>query len=216
MDVMMLTPKQRSYLQVMGIDVYLTRDPHGVSLDSQWAALRAQVSACQRCELHKGRTQTVFGVGDANADWLVIGEAPGVEEDRQGEPFVGPAGQLLNKMLLAIDLPRERVFIANVLKCRPPQNRDPKPEEAKMCADYLRAQIGLIQPKIILIVGRIAAHHLLETEEALASLRGRRHVYAGIPVVVTYHPAYLLRDPRQKRKAWDDLKFAVRVYREQA
>lgn len=174
-----------------------------------WHDLQKRVAQCPRCpELVANRSQTVFGVGNHNADWLVIGEAPGAEEDQQGEPFVGRAGQLLNAMLLAIGLQREQVFIANILKCRPPNNRDPKPEEAANCAPYLQRQIALIQPKIILAVGRIAAQNLLKSDEAIGKLRGRPHRYGDIPLVVTYHPAYLLRTPSDKRKAWEDLKLA--------
>src|SRR5688572_3253901 len=175
-----------------------------------WAELRERVAPCTRCGLCSTRTQTVFGVGDERADWLVIGEAPGAEEDRKGEPFVGRAGQLLNSMLLAIGLPRESVFIANILKCRPPGNRDPKPEEVSQCMPYLTNQIALLKPKIILAVGRIAAQNLLATDAPLARLRGKLHSFgdAGTPLVITYHPAYLLRTPADKRKAWEDLKFA--------
>jgi len=176
-----------------------------------WPALRARVAACTLCGLHTTRTQTVFGVGNPNADWLVIGEAPGAEEDARGEPFVGRAGGLLNSMLAAIGLKREQVFIANILKCRPPGNRDPKPEEAMLCRPYLERQIALIAPKIILAVGRIAAQNLLATETPIGRLRGRLHQFgvARTPMVVTYHPAYLLRSPGEKRKAWQDLKLAV-------
>jgi uracil-DNA glycosylase family 4 len=176
-----------------------------------WGALRERVAGCTACaELCRTRTQTVFGVGNTRAEWLIIGEAPGAEEDRQGEPFVGRAGQLLNAMLLAIGLPRETVFIANVLKCRPPGNRDPKPEEVSRCLPYLSNQIALLKPKMILVVGRIAAQNLLATDAPLARLRGKLHAFgeAGTPLVVTYHPAYLLRTPADKRKAWEDLKLA--------
>jgi uracil-DNA glycosylase len=178
---------------------------------SDWGVLRERVAGCTACaELCKTRTQTVFGVGNTHAEWLVIGEAPGAEEDRQGEPFVGRAGQLLNAMLLAIGLPRETVFIANILKCRPPGNRDPKPEEVSRCLPYLSNQIALLKPKIILAVGRIAAQNLLATDAPLARLRGKLHTFgeANTPLVITYHPAYLLRTPSDKRKAWEDLKFA--------
>ena len=179
-----------------------------------WDALRAAVSSCSRCsELAASRTQTVFGVGNPQADWLVIGEAPGAEEDRQGVPFVGRAGKLLDARLAAIALDRGKVYIANVLKCRPPNNRDPRPEEAQNCRPFLQRQIELIAPRLILVVGRIAAQNLLQTDEPLGRLRGKVHTLPdlGIPVVVTYHPAYLLRSPRDKRKAWDDLKLACQV-----
>lgn len=175
-----------------------------------WSALQQQVQNCTLCsELAASRTQTVFGVGDRQAQWLVIGEAPGADEDAQGEPFVGRAGQLLNAMLLAIGLQREQVYIANVLKCRPPNNRDPKADEAAHCEPYLQRQIALIQPRLILVVGRIAAQSLLKTDTPIGKLRGRVHRYGDIPLVVTYHPAYLLRSPGEKRKAWDDLRLAV-------
>jgi uracil-DNA glycosylase len=179
-----------------------------------WEPLRAAVAACTACDLCKTRTQTVFGVGDTRAEWLVIGEAPGADEDRQGEPFVGRAGQLLNSMLLAIGLPRETVFIANVLKCRPPGNRDPKPEEVARCLPFLSAQVALLKPKVMLAVGRIAAQNLLATDAPLARLRGKVHRFgeSGTPLIVTYHPAYLLRTPADKRKAWEDLKFARATY----
>jgi DNA polymerase len=180
-----------------------------------WDGLAARVAGCTLCELHTTRTQTVFGVGNRNADWLVIGEAPGADEDQQGEPFVGRAGQLLNAMLFAIGLQREQVYIANILKCRPPNNRDPAGVEVACCEPYLFRQIELLQPKIILAVGRIAAQNLLKTDTPIGKLRGQLHHYGPqrIPVVVTYHPAYLLRSPSEKRKAWDDLQFACEVLR---
>jgi DNA polymerase len=168
-------------------------------------ALANEVAACVKCPLHSSRTQTVFGVGSAGAQWMFVGEAPGVQEDLQGEPFVGRAGQLLNAMLAAMGLKREQVYIANVLKCRPPNNRDPQPHEVECCEPYLLRQIELINPRIILALGRHAAHSLLKSDLPLAKLRGRRLTYHGIPLVVTYHPAYLLRNPVDKRKAWDDL-----------
>jgi DNA polymerase len=175
-----------------------------------WPELRARVAACTRCSLSATRTQTVFGVGNQRAEWLVVGEAPGAEEDRQGEPFVGRAGQLLNSMLRAIGLAREQVYIANVLKCRPPGNRDPGPSEAAECLPYLEQQIALIKPKIMLAVGRIAAQNLLRTDKTLGSLRQQVHRFgiSQVPLIVTYHPAYLLRTPADKRKSWEDLKFA--------
>jgi DNA polymerase len=172
--------------------------------------LRARVAACARCALSQTRTQTVFGVGSLEAQWLIVGEAPGAEEDRQGEPFVGRAGQLLNSMLRAIGLAREQVYIANVLKCRPPGNRDPAANECAACSSYLERQIALLNPRIMLAVGRIAAQNLLNTDAPLAKLRQQRHSFgtSRVPLVVTYHPAYLLRSPTDKRKAWEDLKFA--------
>jgi DNA polymerase len=180
-------------------------------LSGDWAGLREQVAGCTACaDLCKTRTQTVFGVGNTQAEWLVIGEAPGAEEDRQGEPFVGRAGQLLNAMLLAVGRPRETVFIANILKCRPPGNRDPRPDEVARCLPFLQQQIKLLKPKMLLAVGRIAAQNLLATDSPLARLRGKVHHFgeARTPLVITYHPAYLLRTPSDKRKAWEDLKFA--------
>ncbi|HBC56740.1 MAG TPA: uracil-DNA glycosylase [Gammaproteobacteria bacterium] len=181
-----------------------------------WPQLEAQVAACTACGLHKGRTQTVFGVGNREAQLLVIGEAPGATEDRQGEPFVGRAGKLLDAMLLAINLQRKEVFIANIIKCRPPKNRDPSQEEAAACRPYLQRQIELIEPKVILAVGRIAAHNLLETEQAIGKLRGRVHTLGqhNLSVVVTYHPAYLLRNPKDKAKAWQDLKQVTQLMRQ--
>jgi uracil-DNA glycosylase family 4 len=234
--------RRREYLTALGIDVWLPRGaaaratapaaalPAAIApvksavpvaageASPEWERLRAEVAACVKCPLHSTRTQTVFGVGNLRSQWLVIGEAPGAEEDRQGEPFVGRAGQLLNAMLRAIGLPRERVYIANMLKCRPPGNRDPKPEELACCRPYLLRQIALLEPQIILVVGRIAAQNLLATDAPLGKLRGTAHRFgeAGTPLVVTYHPAYLLRSPGEKRKAWEDLKFARALQREQA
>jgi DNA polymerase len=178
-----------------------------------WPELRARVAACTRCTLSATRTQTVFGVGNPHAEWLIVGEAPGAEEDRRGEPFVGRAGQLLNSMLRAVGLAREQVYIANVLKCRPPGNRDPTSREAGECLPYLERQIALLKPKIMLAVGRIAAQNLLRTDKTLGGLRRQVHRFgeSQVPLVVTYHPAYLLRTPGDKRKAWEDLQFAREV-----
>jgi DNA polymerase len=235
---MTLSQHQFECLQRMGIDVWLLRSvtaaddekiiPEINVLDipaespavknnlHELDVLFEQVAGCTRCSLHTTRTQTVFGVGDRQADWMIIGEAPGADEDRQGEPFVGRAGRLLNAMLLAIGLQREQVFIANILKCRPPSNRDPKPEEVTACEDFLNRQIELINPKIILAVGRIAAQNLLKIDTPIGRMRGQHYEYGktGRPVVVTYHPAYLLRSPRGKRKVWQDLQMAMRIYRE--
>ena len=177
------------------------------SKDDTWQRLAGAVRACTKCALHRGRTQTVFGVGRRDAQLLVIGEAPGAEEDKQGEPFVGRAGQLLNAMLHSIGQPRAEVYIANILKCRPPGNRDPQPDEAASCTPYLSQQIALVQPRAILAVGRIAAQWLLQSDAPIGRLRGRVFQYgeAGTPLVVTYHPAYLLRSPGEKAKAWTDL-----------
>ena len=181
--------------------------------DCDWPELAVRVSNCTACDLHCSRTQTVFGVGNQTSDWLIIGEAPGADEDAQGEPFVGRAGRLLNAMLAAIGLTREQVFITNVLKCRPPNNRDPQPAEIEQCQAFLQRQIELLSPKLILVVGRIAAQHLLQTQQAVGRLRGKVHrLFASdIPLVVTYHPAYLLRKPIEKRKAWQDLQLACQV-----
>jgi len=184
-----------------------------------WEALEQAVRECRRCPLHQTRTQGVFGVGNRKASWLVIGEAPGADEDRQGEPFVGRAGQLLNSMLRAMGLAREQVYIANILKSRPPNNRDPRPEEVRECIPYLYRQIELIDPRLILCVGRIAAQTLLGTDTPIGKLRGKLHHLAPVhptgrprPMVVTYHPAYLLRSPAEKRKAWGDLVLAMQTY----
>jgi DNA polymerase len=176
---------------------------------SGWIELKQAVPACTACGLHKSRTQTVFGVGDEQADWMLIGEAPGAEEDRLGEPFVGQAGRLLDNMLAAIELRRgENVYIANVLKCRPPGNRNPQPEEVAKCTPHLLKQIELVRPKLIVAMGRFAAQTLLNTDASIASLRGRVYRYAGVALVVTYHPAYLLRNLPDKAKVWADLVFA--------
>lgn len=228
---MNLTEQQRrAYLDAMGVDVWLPRDAAdpesdivdatgtaGAAVDTLgWDELRATVSACTKCRLHETRTQTVFGVGDPNADWLFIGEAPGAEEDRRGEPFVGRSGQLLDRMLAAIGLSRDTVFIANIIKCRPPNNRDPKPDEASSCRDYLERQIAIVRPKIIIAVGKISAQNLLGSDSPVGRLRGHRHTFGDVPLVVTYHPAYLLRSPSQKRKSWDDLCLARRIVEESA
>jgi len=181
------------------------------SLD--WPALQARVSTCKLCRLCEKRTQTVFGVGDRQADWMLIGEAPGENEDKQGEPFVGQAGKLLDNMLRAVSLTRsENVYIANVIKCRPPGNRNPEPDEVARCEPYLRRQVALVKPRLIVAMGRFAAQSLLKTEASIASLRGRAHEYAGVPVIVTYHPAYLLRSLPEKAKAWADLCLAQATY----
>jgi DNA polymerase len=214
---------RRAYLRAMGIDVWIPRDQVDVEparTDTEtragagnpgWDELRTAVANCTRCRLHESRTQTVFGVGNTAADWMIIGEAPGAEEDRRGEPFVGRAGKLLDEMLRAIGEKRESVFIANILKCRPPNNRDPGQDEAASCRPYLERQIELVQPKIILAVGRIAAQQLLQSDAPVGRMRGTVHQLGATPLVVTYHPAYLLRSPSQKRKSWDDLCLASRV-----
>ena len=221
--------RRRAYLRALEIDVYTPRGPaepaDAVSIDAptaiqpapaDWDGLRRAVAACTACALHRTRTQTVFGVGNRTADWMIVGEAPGQEEDRRGEPFVGRAGKLLDEMLYAVGLERGAVFIANILKCRPPNNRDPSAQEAAACRHFLDRQIELVAPRIILAVGRIAAQHLLGTDAPVGRLRGRKHylVDGQLPVVVTYHPAYLLRSPTQKRKAWQDLVLARQVLQE--
>jgi uracil-DNA glycosylase len=174
-----------------------------------WQELAADIDACTACGLCRTRRKTVPGVGDASADWLFVGEAPGAEEDARGEPFVGQAGRLLDNMLAALGVTRERnVYIANVLKCRPPNNRTPEPLEVDACRPYLERQVALIGPKLIVALGRSAASLLLGTDASIASLRGRVHRYRGIPLVVTYHPAYLLRNLHDKAKAWEDLVLA--------
>jgi uracil-DNA glycosylase len=222
-----------AYLKALDSDVWERRDlapaaaaavevPVGTDSGTQvnsasWAELERAVKSCTLCPLHKTRTQGVFGVGNRTAQWMVIGEAPGADEDRQGEPFVGRAGQLLNSMLKAIGLQREQVFIANILKSRPPNNRDPKPEEVQACIPYLFRQIELVNPRLILCVGRIAAQTLLETDMPIGKLRGQLHRIAGNrPMVVTYHPAYLLRSPGEKRKSWADLLLALRTFEQVA
>ena len=180
-----------------------------------WAALREAVASCRACALCESRQQTVFGVGHPRAHWMIVGEAPGEQEDRQGEPFVGLAGQLLDNMLQAIGLtraeapPERQVYIANTLKCRPPKNRNPEPAETATCAPFLERQIALVQPRIILAMGRFAAQALLASTEPLGKLRGRAHAWRGVPVIVTYHPAYLLRTPADKARAWEDLCLAA-------
>lgn len=178
------------------------------------AELAKTVSVCTRCALHETRKQTVFGVGNPRAKLMFIGEAPGADEDAKGEPFVGRAGQLLTKIIAAMGMTREEVYIGNILKCRPPQNRDPLPSEVQCCEEYLRAQIALIQPKYICALGRIAAHWLLRTEAPLGALRAGQHTYEGIPVIVTYHPAALLRNPAFKAPCWDDMKKLMALLKE--
>jgi DNA polymerase len=180
-----------------------------------WAQLRERVANCRACRLCEGRTQTVFGVGNEQAHCMIVGEAPGENEDRQGEPFVGAAGQLLDRMLHAIGLtraaaePAQQVFIANTLKCRPPRNRNPEPDELALCSAYLRRQIELVRPRLLLAMGRFAVQTLLDSSEPIGRLRGRVHRCGERPVVVTYHPAYLLRNPADKARAWADLCLAA-------
>jgi len=181
----------------------------------EWPALREAVVACTACGLCRGRRQTVFGVGNPHAHWMIVGEAPGEQEDLKGEPFVGAAGHLLDNMLLALSLTREeaaperQVFIANTLKCRPPRNRNPEASELALCEPFLQRQIELVRPRLILAMGRFAVDALLRSSEPIGKLRGRVHRYQGVPLVVSYHPAYLLRNPADKAKAWDDLCLAA-------
>jgi uracil-DNA glycosylase len=187
-----------------------TSDRRGVIMRMDWTQVKASVAGCTSCALHVKRNKTVFGIGDENADWLFVGEGPGADEDTQGEPFVGQAGKLLDSMLAAIHLKRgDNVYIANVVKCRPPGNRNPEPAEALACEPYLHRQIELIQPKLIVALGKVAAVNLLAREASVASLRNKVHQYRGIPLIVTYHPAYLLRSLAEKARAWEDLCFAV-------
>lgn len=227
-----MNAQRLKYLRALGIDVWARREMPATTeaeaeipataqaetsdevMHADWTTLEAAVRRCTRCALHKTRTNPVFGVGNRQAEWMIIGEAPGADEDRQGEPFVGRAGQLLNSMLRATGFPREQVYIANILKSRPPNNRDPKPEEVEACIPFLARQIELVNPRIILCVGRIAAQNLLATDTPIGKLRGKVHRLGARqrPVVVTYHPAYLLRSPGEKRKAWEDLQLALRIF----
>jgi uracil-DNA glycosylase family 4 len=187
--------------------------PAGVE-QMDWDALRTAVTGCEACGLCRSRQNTVFGVGDTSASWMIVGEAPGEQEDLQGEPFVGAAGRLLDNMLRAVGRSRtgqgaQGAYIANVLKCRPPANRNPAPEEVAQCEPYLARQVALVQPRLIVAMGRFAVQSLLQTTEPIGRLRGRVHRYQGVPLIVTYHPAYLLRTPADKAKAWDDLCLAM-------
>ena len=221
------------YLEAMGIDVWLpgTSVPAGqppafeepiiehteaetrVSTTDNWDVLKADVADCTKCGLCATRSKTVFGSGNQQADWMLVGEAPGQQEDEQGLPFVGSAGLLLTEMLRAIGLTREEVFMTNVLKCNPPDNRDPRVNEVESCYAYLQRQQQLIKPKIIVALGRIAAQTLLKTDEPLSGLRGKVHTFNDTPVVVIYHPAYLLRFLPKKREAWLDLKYAIQTFK---
>ena len=201
-------------LQLIGVDVWRLRaqrkSPSDDTYNDSWVNLQHEVQSCELCSLHKTRTQTVFGVGDSQANWLFIGEAPGMDEDLQGEPFVGRAGGLLNEMVFSIGLSRDKIFIANILKCRPPKNRDPLASEVAQCLPYLERQIQHIDPMIIIAVGKVAAQNLLQTDKTMSQLRGQIHSFGvkKTPLVVIYHPAYLLRSPSQKFKAWEDLTLA--------
>lgn len=210
-------------LAAMDIDIWVPRQvPQPVALKksdsdmTEWENLRAEVEACTRCPLHKTRIKPVFGVGNIHADLMFIGEAPGAQEDKQGEPFVGRAGQLLDSMLHAIGLSRQQIYIANILKSRPPNNRDPLPEEVAACTPFLIRQIALVQPKLLVTLGRIAAQFLLNTSTAIGNLRGKQFSYGtdNIPLLVAYHPAYLLRSPQNKAKAYEDLCLIKRTLEE--
>jgi DNA polymerase len=221
------------YLEAMGIDVWVSRKKSSEnildsfetdlqenetiingfdSVEENWRVLGKKVSECEKCTLCNTRTQTVFGSGSFNADWMFIGEAPGQNEDLEGKPFVGQAGKLLTEMIRAIGLQREDVYITNILKCRPPSNRDPKSDEIKSCQTYLQRQIELVKPKIILAVGRISAQTLLDSNESLSKFRGKTHQLNDTPLVIVYHPAYLLRSLQEKKKAWQDLQLAIKIY----
>lgn len=216
------------YLQAMGIDVWVPKSKAQVAASGSfvepeqtkpvlestevWRTLEQQVASCKDCELCHTRTHTVFGAGDSNAHWMIIGEAPGQHEDLSGQPFVGPAGKLLTEMIRAIGLARQSVYITNAIKCRPPANRNPKIEELASCEQYLQRQIELVQPKIVLAVGVVAAQALLKTDKPLANLRGVVHQTNGIPLLVTYHPSHLLRSLSKKREAWEDLQLANNSY----
>jgi DNA polymerase len=204
---------RNEYLKAMGVQQWVARDAVAPVDSPDWQELEKMVSGCNLCGLQESRTRTVFGAGNRDADWLVIGEAPGADEDRQGEPFVGRAGQLLTEMLFAVGLKRDDVYICNILKCRPPGNRNPSTQEVSYCNAYLQRQIELIAPRLILAVGGVAANSLLDMDEKVGQLRGKVHDYGTqkIPLVVTYHPAYLLRSPLEKRKVWKDLQSAQAV-----
>lgn len=195
---------KRYYLQTMGIDLWVLRQINS-SCDKELSLLAEEVAVCTRCPLHKTRKQTVFFRGSWNAKLMIIGEAPGFYEDQQGLPFVGKAGGLLNNMLQSINIPAEEVYIANVLKCRPPDNRDPQVDEIAQCSSYLARQIELIQPHLILALGRFAGQFLLKKPLPLKQLRSTIHIYNQIPFMVSYHPAYLLRNPADKKKSYLDL-----------
>lgn len=208
------TPAQEPTAEVAAAPLPAMRPRPDPAPGPDWPELKAQVASCTACGLHEKRNKTVFGVGDEQADWLFVGEGPGADEDEQGEPFVGQAGKLLDNMLAAIDLRRgKNVYIANIVKCRPPGNRNPAPEEAQACSRYLQRQIELIRPKLIIALGKVAAVNLLGRDASIAALRGQVHEHQGIPLIVTYHPAYLLRTLGDKAKAWQDLCFAVDTMR---
>lgn len=206
------------YLQALGITNWQVRHLQVVqdaTPPNDWELLQQKISQCTQCALHQGRSNTVFGTGNPHAEIMFIGEAPGFHEDQQGKPFVGRAGQLLTAMLQAINIARDDVFIANVLKCRPPNNRDPLPEEVKTCTPYLEQQIDCVKPKLLVALGRVSAHYLLQTKQSLESMRNKIHTFgeAKTPLIVTYHPAYLLRNPADKKKSYHDLLFIQKQLR---
>lgn len=207
---MIMNIEKTTYLSAMGIQTWQLKQkpsavPPSIGENTEWDTLRNSAMQCVACSLHQTRTHVVFGVGNQNAELMFIGEAPGFHEDQKAEPFVGRAGQLLNAMLAAIGFERNSIYIANILKCRPPENRDPLPEEVKLCTPFLEKQIALVKPKLLVALGRIASHYLLDTKTSLGQLRGKIHTYANTPLIVTYHPAYLLRNPIDKKKAFVDL-----------
>jgi len=223
------------YLEAIGIDVWVSRKQTVVEIESNqlvsdnefistdeldntltldWHELKQQVTNCNKCDLSESRKQIVFGEGDINAEWMLVGEAPNQDEDSAAKPFVAQSGFLLTEMLRAMGVQRESAYITNIVKCSPPNNKDPKVNELKSCDDYLKRQIELVKPKVILAVGRVAAHALLDTKQAISELRGTVHYMDNIPVVVVYHPAYLLRSLLEKRKAWQDLQLALKTYQE--
>jgi len=210
------------YLEAMGIDVWIPREAVHVTdnepvielYDDSWVELQGEVVGCKKCDLCATRKQTVFGEGNIDAEWMLIGQAPEQNEEMEGRPFVGQHGLLLTEMIRSIGLKREDVYITNLLKCSPPEGRDPKVEEINTCYDYVSRQITLVKPKIILAIGRVAAQRLLNTKQPLSKLRGETHQLDGIPLVVVYHPAYLLRSLLEKRKAWQDLQLAIKTKQE--
>lgn len=198
--------EKQAFLTEMGIEVWKSRRKPAISANSnEWDILKNKAYACTGCNLHSTRTQVVFGAGNINAELMVIGEAPGFDEDQKGEFFVGQAGQLLTAMFQSVGLERQDVYIANILKCHPPENRDPLPEEVKQCSSFLEKQIALVKPKLLIALGPIAAHCLLGTKTSLTELRSKTHSFANTPLIVTYHPVYLLRNPIDKGKAFSDL-----------
>ena len=210
-------PAEKEFLPVLSAEPNRIPDLDAAVNPENWQELARQVAACKACSLCEQRKQAVLGVGDLNPDWLFIGEGPGAEEDTQGEPFVGQAGKLLDNMLAALGISRgNKVYIGNAVKCRPPGNRTPETAEIASCRPYLERQIAMLKPKIIVLLGKVAVQSLLHEDKTLASMRGNRFEYAGIPVVVTYHPAYLLRNLPDKAKAWEDLVFARRLLRSRA